>query len=205
MQSRPSTLWLILAVPVMLALGRGTAQAQEGFGVQLGGGPIFASLDAAQGFDLSTKTGWLVGLLLGGDRGGVFGVEADLLYGLKGAKVRAPGSNTDQDFTQHVLHVPVMLKLNVGASSASGLRVFGVGGTYLDWQFSSKINDLDIAGDTNGFEVGWVLGGGIEALRFSLQGRYMKGVGQISKDFDVLNALDSNSKAFVVLFGFRLN
>ena len=28
MQSRPSTLWLILAVPVMLALGRGTASAE---------------------------------------------------------------------------------------------------------------------------------------------------------------------------------
>jgi len=205
MQSRPPTLWLILAVPVLLALGPEMARAQDGFGVQLGGGPIFASVDEAQGFDLSTKTGWLIGLLLGGNRGGVFGVEADLLYGEKGAKFHAPGSSTDQDFTQHVLHVPVMLKLNAGASSASGLRLFGVGGTYLDWQFSSKINDLDISGDTNGFEVGWVLGGGIEALRFSLQGRYMKGVGQISKDFNILNALDSNSKAFVVLFGFRLN
>jgi len=205
MPSRPSTLCLIFAVPVLLVLGRGTAQAEDGFGVQLGGGPIFASLDEAQGFDLSTKTGWLVGVLLGGNRGGVFGVETDFLYGEKGAKFHAPGSSTDQDFTQHVLHVPVMLKLNAGASSASGLRLFGVGGTYLDWQFSSKINDLDIAGDTNGFEVGWVLGGGIEVLRFSLQGRYTRGVGQISKDFDVLNAFDSNSKAFVVLFGFRLN
>lgn len=203
MQSRPSTLWLILAVPVAIALGSGTAAAQ-GPGVQLGGGPIFASLDDAQGLDLSTKTGWLVGLLLGGNRDGLFGVETDLLYGEKGAKFHVSGG-ADQDFTQRVLHVPVMLKLNAGASSASGLRLFGLGGTYLDWQFSSKINDVDIAGDTNGFEVGWVLGGGIEALRFSLQARYVKGVGQISKDFDVASAFESDSKAFVVLFAFRVN
>ena len=183
----------------------GGGHGHAGFGIQIAGGPIFSSLDEAQGLDLSTKAGWLVGVALGGNRGGIVGVEADVLYGEKGVKFRVPGAGSDQDFTQHVVHVPVMLKLNAGSGSVNGPSVFGVGGTYFDWQFSSKINDVDISGDTSGYEVGWVAGAGVEILRFSVQARYFKGLRQISKDFDVANTLESNSKGFVVLLAFRLN
>jgi Outer membrane protein beta-barrel domain len=217
--------WLVVSLLALLALSAAPAFAQapasqqppppprqtstrssgaEGFGIQLGGGPIFSSLDDAQGLDLKTKTGWLAGLLMGGNRGGTVGVEADVLYGEKGAKFSVPGG-TEQEFTQHVVHVPVMLKLNGGSGNANGLSVFGLGGGFFDWQFSSKINDVDITGDTSGYEVGWLVGGGVEVLRFSVQARYAKGVRQISKNFDVANTFESNSKAFVVLVAFRLN
>ena len=215
--------WPVLSVLTLLALSAAPASAQapatqqppppprvtssssaDGFGIQLGGGPIFSSLDDAQGLDLKTKTGWLAGLLMGGNRGGTVGVEADVLYGEKGAKFSVPGG-AEQEFTQHVVHVPVMLKLNGGSGNANGLSVFGLGGGFFDWQFSSKINDLDLAGDTSGYEVGWLVGGGVEVLRVSVQARYVKGVRQISKNFDVANSFESNSKAFVVLVAFLLN
>jgi outer membrane protein with beta-barrel domain len=212
----PSKL-LILTVLATLGLGAGPAFAQapatqqppppqrvtssshEGFGIQLGGGPVFANLTDAQGFNTSNKTGWLVGLLMGGNRGGTVGVEADVLYGQKGAKIG------QTDFDQHVVDVPVMLKINGGSSNVNGVSVFGVGGGFFDWQFNSKLGSVDISDDTDGYEVGWVIGAGVEALRFSIQGRFQRGVKSIGRNFDVANAQDSHSKAFVVLFAFRLN
>jgi outer membrane protein with beta-barrel domain len=170
----------------------------EGFGIQLGGGPIFSSFDEVTGLQIDQKTGWLVGLLMGGNRGGTVGVEADVLYGQKGATIN------NVDFDQKVVHVPVMLKINGGSSNVNGVSLFGVGGGYFDWLFSGKINQSP-ADTTNGYEVGWTVGGGVEVLRFSVQARYVKGVKAIDKNFNVANSQDSKSKSFVVLFAFRLN
>jgi hypothetical protein len=171
----------------------------EGFGVQVIGGPLFSNLTSAQGIDTSNKTGFLVGLAMGGNRGGRVGVEADVLYGQKGAK-----SGSDE-FKQSVVDVPVMLKLNVGSGNVNSYSIFAQGGGFFDWQFGSKINDVDIAGDTTGYEVGFVLGGGVEFARISVQGRYIRGLKQIDRNFDLGAANDSKTQAFAVLFAFRLN
>lgn len=206
----------ILSLLALLALGATPALAQtpqtqqpppparvtsssshEGFGVQIAGGPIFANLSDVS--NAKSKTGWLVGLAMGGNRGGTVGVEADVLYGQKGAKIGTA------DFDQRVVDVPVMLKLNFGSGSVNGASVFVSGGGFFDWQFNRKINDVDISGDTSGYEVGWVAGAGVEVLRFSVQGRYIRGLKQISKNFDVANAQDVKTQAFLVLLAFRLN
>jgi hypothetical protein len=69
---------------------RASTGPHEGFGIQLGGGPIFSSFDDTAGLDFDTKAGWLAGLLMGGNRGGLLGVEvlrfsvqARLMRGLK--------------------------------------------------------------------------------------------------------------------------
>jgi len=211
-----SKLWLSVTFLTALVLGAAPASAQapaaqqpppppqrvstgshEGFGIQIAGGPIFANLSDVT--NAKSKTGWLVGLAMGGNRGGTVGVEADVLYGQKGAKIGTA------DFDQRVVDVPVMLKLNFGSGSANGASVFVSGGGFFDWQFNRKINDVDISGDTSGYEVGWVAGGGVEVLRFSVQGRYIRGLKQISKNFDVANAQDVKTQAFLVLIAFRLN
>lgn len=212
--------WPILFLLALLALGATPALAQapasqqpppppqrastrphEGFGIQLGGGPIFSSFDDTAGLDFDTKAGWLAGLLMGGNRGGVLGVEADVLYGKKGAKLNIPVVGT-VDFEQQVIHVPVMLKVNAGSGNVNGLSVFGVGGGFFDWQFDSK-QGSNPSKNTDGYELGWVVGGGVEVLRFSVQARLMRGVKEISKD--LVSAQDSKSKGFVVLVAFRLN
>ena len=224
MRSRESYLWLIFGVLASLVLSSAPAFAQapatqqpppppatatrssggDGFGIQIGGGPIFANFTDTRGLNFDTKAGWLAGLLMGGNRGGTVGVEADVLYGQKNVTLNLPVVGS-QDFKQHVVHVPVMLKLNAGSSDREGLSVFGVGGGFFDWQFNSKIGSVDVSEDTDGFEVGWVVGGGVEVVRVSVQARYMRGVRQISKEFDVTNSVESNSQAFVVLVAFRLN
>lgn len=176
---------------------RASGGSHEGFGIQLAGGPIFANLSDVT--NAKSKTGWLVGLAMGGNRGGTVGVEADMLYGQKGAKIGA------LDFDQRVVDVPVMVKLNFGSGNVNGASAFVNGGGFFDWQFNRKINDVDIAGDTSGYEVGWVAGAGVEVVRFSIQGRYIRGLKQISKNFDVANAQDVKTQAFLILLAFRLN
>jgi len=215
---RSSKLCLNLTLLATLALGAAPAFAQapaaqqpppppqrvssgsshQGFGIQIGGGPIFSSFDEVTGLQIDQKTGWMAGLLMGGNRGGTVGVEADVLYGQKGATIN------HVDFDQKVVHVPVMLKINGGSSNVNGVSVFGVGGGYFDWLFSGKINDSP-ADTTNGYEVGWTAGAGVEVLRFSVQARYVKGLKAIDKNFNVANSQDSKSKSFVVLVAFRLN
>jgi hypothetical protein len=188
----------MVAAVILLGSTPASAQQHEGFGVQIGGGPVFSNLTDTKGLNTDNKTGYLVGLLMGGNRGGRVGVEADVLYGEKGAK-----SGSDE-FKVKVVDVPVMLKLNVGSGNVNSYSIFAQGGGFFDWQFSGKVNDTDLT-DTNGFEVGYVLGGGVEFARVSVQARYYRGVRQIKKEFDVANSDGVKTQAFAVLFAFRLN
>src|SRR5262245_59234916 len=91
---------------VLLAPAAAMAQA-DGVGVQIIGGPLFSNIDDASGFNTEQKAGWLVGLGLGGNRGGIVGVEGDILFGKRGAKINV------LDFDTNVVHVPIMLKVNL--------------------------------------------------------------------------------------------
>jgi hypothetical protein len=177
---------------------QGESDRQEGLGIQVVGGPAFSKLTDEEGFDTSNKTGFLAGLSLGGNRGGLIGVGADILYGQKGAHVVGFG-----DFSQQVVHVPVMLKVNLGQKSANGVSAFALGGGFFEWQFSGKVGDLDISEDTDGYELGYVLGGGVEVLRFSVQARYMRGLKSVEKTLK--SSTDSNSQTLAILVGFRIN
>jgi hypothetical protein len=180
-------------------------QQQEdrgGFGVQIVGGPLFTTLDAAQeALDTSSGAGYLVGISMGGNRGGLVGIGADVLYGKKKEEVSGTG------FEQSVVHVPVMLKVNLGSENRNGVSVFALGGGFFDWQFDAKATLLNviIPVDSDGYEVGWLVGGGVEVLRFSVQARYMRGVKEIDKTFAVAHATDIKKQSIAILFGFRLN
>jgi outer membrane protein with beta-barrel domain len=199
--------WMVAA----LAVGSSTATAQvpqtpqsqsssqEGLGVQVLGGPLFASFADTNGLDTSGSNGFLVGLGLGGNRGGAVGVEADILYGKKGTTVH------NLAFDQHVIDVPVMLKVNIGSASRNGLSVFGLGGGFFDWQFNSTLGNVDISNDTDGYSVGLVAGGGVEFLRFSVQGRYMRALREIDKTFNVGTSTSAKTQAFGIFVAFRLN
>jgi hypothetical protein len=174
--------------------------AHEGLGVQIAGGPLFSNLTDVKGLNTGNKTGWLAGLALGGNRGGTAGVEADILYGEKGATINS------QDFTQYVIDVPVLLKINLGSSNVNGLSVFVSGGGYFDWLFNSKLANVDVSHDTDGYEVGWLAGGGVEVLRFSVQARYIRGVREINRSLTSSNPVgDAKGQTFLVLLAFRLN
>ena len=172
----------------------------HGFGVQVLGGPLFASYEDVTGLDFKGRTGYLVGLAFGGNRGGVVGVEADVLYGSKPVEIVGVGK-----FKQNVVHVPVMLKVNLGQESARGFRAFLLGGGYIEWQFNGKLQDVDLSDDTSGFEAGFTVGAGFEVLRLGVQARYLRGVRGIDRTFDLTETTETKSNGFLLLFAIRLN
>jgi opacity protein-like surface antigen len=168
--------------------------------VQVLGGPLFADYEDVAGLDFSRRTGYLVGLGFGGNRGGVIGVEADVLYGSKPVEIAGVGR-----FKQSVVHVPVMLKVNLGQESANGFRGFLLGGGYVEWQFNGKLQDVDLSDDTSGFEAGFTVGAGFEVLRLGVQARYIRGMRGIDRTFDLSETFEMKSNGFLLLFAFRLN
>ena len=185
--------------PAMPAPDNNSSGAR-GFGVQVLGGPLFANYDDVAGLDFNRRTGYLVGLAFGGNRGGVLGVEADVLYGSKPVEIAGVGR-----FKQSVVHVPVMLKVNLGQESANGFRGFLLGGGYVEWQFNGKLQDVDLSDDTSGFEAGFTVGAGFEVLRLGVQARYIRGMRGIDRTFDLSETFEMKSNGFLLLFAFRLN
>jgi hypothetical protein len=172
----------------------------HGFGVQVLGGPLFSNYEDVTGLDFERRTGYLVGIAFGGNRRGVVGVQADVLYGSKPVEIVGRGT-----LKQSVVHVPVMLKVNLGQESANGFRAFLLGGGYIEWQFNGKLLNVDLSEDTSGFEAGFTVGGGFEVLRLGVQARYVRGVRGIDKTFDLTQTTETKSNCFLLLFAFRLN
>jgi hypothetical protein len=172
----------------------------HGFGVQVLGGPLFANYEDVTGVNFDRRTGYLIGMAFGGNRRGVIGVQADVLYGSKPVEIVGKGT-----FKQSVVHVPVMLKVNLGQASAHGFRAFLLGGGYIEWQFNGKLQDVDLAQDTSGFEAGFTVGGGFEVLRLGVQARYARGLRGIDKTFNLSQTTETKSNCFLLLFGIRLN
>ena len=71
----------------------------HGFGVQLLGGPLFANYTDVTGIDFARRTGYLVGVGFGGNRRGVVGVQADVLYGSKPVEIVGGGTSSRASYT----------------------------------------------------------------------------------------------------------
>ncbi|MGE3178347.1 MAG: porin family protein [Vicinamibacterales bacterium] len=193
---------LLVAVTLGLTLHAAPALAQNdnGIGVGVKGGLLFSTLDFGGNDDfLQNKTGFVGGLFFGGNRGGLLGVEADILYARKGANIE----DSDLDFDIHMLEIPVMLRLNLGSGSLSGARIYGLAGPSMGFRLKSEFGGLDIVDFTEGYDVNLVLGAGVELTRFLIEGRYNHGVKNISKDFSESD--DIKTRSWAVLLGLRFN
>lgn len=177
-----------------------SAQNAEGVGVGVKGGLLFNTLDFGANDDfLQHKTGLIGGLFIGGNRGGALGVEADIFYARKGGA--GSGSNPDLDI--HMLEIPVLLRLNLGSRSLSGVGVYGLAGPAMDFRLKSDFGGIDIIDFTQGYDVNLVFGGGIEITRFLAEVRYNHGLRNISKDFSASEEI--RTRAWAVLIGVRFN
>jgi Outer membrane protein beta-barrel domain len=190
----------------LVALGASPALAQ-GIGTGVKGGWLFSDL-TAEGADFDSRNGYQVGLFFGGNRTGLLGVMAEVNYGEKGGT--AP-NNDNNHYDIQFVSVPVLLRVNAGSRSLSGVSVYGIVGPQFDWLISQKVfigdEEFDISDDTKGYETSLVVGGGVELSRFILELRYTKGLVSIAKEFIPIldNTSELKSNAFAILFGFRFS
>lgn len=188
-----------LLVLCLLGLAQpAAAQKADGVGVGVKGGLLFNSLHFGSNSDfLENKTGLIGGLFVGGNRGGLLGVEADIFYARKGGKANGNDLNYD------VLEIPLLLRLNLGSKSLSGVNLYGLAGPAMDFRLKSQFGGIDIVDFTQGYDVNLVLGGGVEITRFLAEVRYNEGLRNISKNFSASN--DIKTRSFALLIGVRFN
>ncbi|MGE3511026.1 MAG: outer membrane beta-barrel protein [Vicinamibacterales bacterium] len=189
---------LPLVFGITLAAPIASAQNAEGVGVGVKGGLLFSNLDFGANDDfLANRTGLIGGLFVGGNRGGLLGVEADIFYARKGSKV----GSADLDI--HMLEIPVLLRVNAGSRSLGGVAVYGLAGPAIDFRLKSELDGIDIVDATEGYDVNLVIGGGIEITRFLAEVRYNHGLRNISKNFAASDEIKTRSWA--LLIGVRFN
>jgi hypothetical protein len=194
---------LLAALPFVFLLALATpasAQSAQGVGVGIKGGLLFSNLDFGANDDfLTNKTGFIGGLFFGGNRGGILGVEADIFYARKGTRLSEDGPDVNID----VLEIPVLLRVNAGSRSLSGVSLYGLAGPALDFRLKSEFDGVDIIDFTKGYDVNLVFGAGIEVTRFLAEVRYNHGLRNISKNFSASDEIKTRSWALLV--GVRFN
>lgn len=189
---------LATAAAIVLTFAAAPARAQ-GIGIGIKGGPLFSSISSDAITDpLETKTGFIGGLFIGGNRAGRVGVGVDLLY------ARKKFGTADETITLDYLNVPILLRVNGGSSSRGGVNVFGVIGPAFDVRLKGKLDFGDGLDDqTQGVDLGLAVGGGVEITRFIIEGRYQKGFRSLAKDLTAHEKI--TTKSFAIMLGVRLN
>ena len=196
-----------IVVGLLLVCG-GTAFAQQpaAFGVKAGAN--FADLNfEGEGADinLDRRPGFVGGLFVVVPANRQFALQTEAIFSQKGAK--SESGDFSGKVTLNYLEVPVLARISSPATTAASFHVFA--GPALGLRLSAKSEleedgeeeNEDIDDDVKRFDLGLVLGAGVEVGRFVIDGRYTWGLLNInnveSDDVTIKN------RAFAVMAGFR--
>ena len=193
---------VMLTLVAMIA-GSGRAHAQ-GIGVAVTGGPNWPqfSLDPDT-FNIDNRPGWQVGVALGGNRTGVFGIQTEVNYQrLRAAVNQLTGDrgHADIDYIQ----IPVLARLNLGTHSKNIFAIYAIVGPSFDIKVNETFSDINPPPPDDSFEtldIGLLFGAGVEITRLIIEGRYEIGLKQLNKNFQETSELKVNT--FTLLFGLR--
>jgi Outer membrane protein beta-barrel domain len=186
-----------VAVLAVLAVIVSASSAAADAGIKFG--PTFANF-SSDALDFENRTGIHAGVFFGGNRSGVFGLQGELNWIRKRAAVEAP---SERAIRIDYLQIPVLLRLNIGSDSPSGFAVYGIAGPAFDIKIADEIEGVTIDDGWAGADVDMVFGGGIEAARIIVEGRWEKGFRRINRGF--LNVTEIKKQAFTILFGVRFD
>lgn len=186
--------YVSMAVVLVTALvgSAGVASAQ---GVGVKGGLVFADFNG-DNIDFDKATGWQGGVYFGGNRDGVVGVLGEVNF------IQKKTSFEGIDLKVNYLQVPVLLRVGGGSS---GVKLYGVAGPAIDIKIGESVEGFDLEDGFEGFDIGGIVGVGVEVSRFLIEGRYTRGFRQVNNDFDFEDAVKIKAHSFAVLLGVRFN
>jgi hypothetical protein len=133
------------------------------------------------------------------------GLEADVLYSQKGAKVTQSGNTATASLDY--LDVPVLARV---AATGGPTRLVIVAGPSFGFKLRARsklessgqpADEEDIGSEVSSFDFGFVVGAGLEAGAFLVDGRYQWGLSNASKA--EFGATDVRNRVFSVLFGIK--
>jgi len=212
----------LLAATLVAALLPGTALAQDrnlsmsflpaasapatqssgsgGVGVGIKGGYLYNSMNFGGASNpFNGRSGWQLGIFFGGNRPGVVGVMGELNYVKKSFTDSGTGAVTNL----YYLDIPVLLRINIGASSAAGVRVYFIGGPGFDFKVGDSISTIAAVQNFETFDVNVILGAGLEFARIILEAREQWGLRNIA--ITQLTTNDLKTRTFALLVGVRFN
>ena len=184
---------VVAAVVPMFLVVTGRAEAQ-GVGVGAKAGYLYSSFDFDNASDvLDNSSGWMAGLFLGGNRPGRVGVMGEI-------NLQAKRGEADME-TATIYHaqVPLLLRINGGSRSTSGVSGYGIIGPAIDLKIGKNLGNLD---DIESGAVSLVIGTGVEITRVIIEGRSTWVLRNIAKDAE---GLEVKTKTFAILLGVRFN
>ncbi len=156
--------------------------------------------------------GYMLGLWMGGHKGGAFGFGADINYVIKGATdvrlTRQDGLQFIGDLKLHYIEVPVMARINIGSRTTNGAAFYVLFGPVIDILLKGEIGSANVKDQFNGFDAGAVAGAGFEVMRIGVEGRFNWAFRtlQSTGNGTFLNGLeDSKTFTFVILAKVRFN
>jgi hypothetical protein len=182
-------LGLIVAVSIVASAQTAVAQ---GVGVKIG--PTFDEF-SGEALDFDSRTGVQAGIFFGGNRDGSVGVQGEINWLRKKTELAA------RDIRIDYLQVPVLLRLNAGSRSTRGVAAYGIIGPAMELKIADEIEGVTVDDGFEGADMSLVFGGGIEAARIIVEGRYEKGLRRINNTFSDFS--DIKKQAFTILFGVR--
>ncbi len=182
------------AVAVLVIAGSVASAAAQGAGIKFG--PTFTEF-SSDALDYKNRTGIHAGLFFGGNRDGLLGLQTELNWIRKKSAPESGGPQIRIDYLQ----VPVLLRLNIGSSSASGPAVYALAGPGLDIKIADEVEGITLDDGFEGADVNLIFGGGIEVARIILEGRYDKGLRRINNTFS--DVVEIKKQTFSVLVGIR--
>jgi hypothetical protein len=103
-----------------------------------------------------------------------------------------------RDIRIDYLQVPVLLRLNAGSRSTSGVAAYGIIGPAMELKIADEIEGVTVDDGFEGADMSLVFGGGIEAARIILEARYEKGLRRINNTFSDFSEI--KKQAFTILF-----
>ena len=115
----------------------------------------------------------MAGLFLGGNRPGRVGVMGEI-------NLQAKRGEADME-TATIYHaqVPLLLRINGGSRSTSGVSGYGIIGPAIDLKIGKNLGNLD---DIESGAVSLVIGTGVEITRVIIEGRSTWVLRNIAKD-----------------------
>ena len=195
---------MVLLVAVVMAVAPGAAAQDLSFGAK--GGVAFSTLsfDPSSEISYDLRTGLVVGGFVAFPLGSRITIQPEGLFVQKGAKVKDFGvsATIELDYVE----VPVLVKYRIAGGPARSFHVFGgpslafkvsasssasFGGSTIDTSNDEEIESLDY---------GVVAGAGMDAGRFTIDGRFTFGFANVNKDEDEPKA---RTRSLAILAGVR--
>ncbi len=182
------------------------ALAQSGAGVMLGINWAKLHFSGTDVIQPDTRTGLAAGLFVLTPVAKSVHLEMDALFSQKGAKLTDGGATTT--IAVDYLDIPVLARVSAGSGPTKFAVVVGPSfgfklRAHTKVGTSGQTVDTDIGPEVSSFDFGFVIGAGIDAEKFLLDGRYQWGLSNANKT-EFATADTVKNRVLSVLFGIRL-